>query len=344
MSQFRNLVFEGGGVKGVAYAGAVATLEARGIMGDIRHVAGTSAGAISAALLAFGATGDDLQAILGNTDFRGFMDDSWGVVRDLGRLALEYGWFKGEQFADWMKRNIRSLSGDAEDVTFADLAERARPAQTGHGRTFRQLHTVATDLGARRPQVFSAETTPDVPVWLAVRMSMSIPLFFASVRHEGRVMVDGGVTWNYPIDLFDDRRYLTGPQDERALRPVDCPDPRGEGHVYNRQTLGFRVGASDGIGATGAAEDQPPTPIANLMDYANALVPFVVDMPNRLHLHRIDWHRTVFLEAGGVRPTDFDLSDEQVRTLVANGRRGTEAYFAWFDNPPPGHEPVNRLP
>ena len=47
MSQFRNLVFEGGGVKGIAYAGAVAVLEDKGILPGIRRVAGTSAGAIS---------------------------------------------------------------------------------------------------------------------------------------------------------------------------------------------------------------------------------------------------------------------------------------------------------
>ncbi len=47
MSQFRNLVFEGGGVKGIAYAGAIGVLEDKEILPDIRRVAGTSAGAIS---------------------------------------------------------------------------------------------------------------------------------------------------------------------------------------------------------------------------------------------------------------------------------------------------------
>jgi NTE family protein len=55
MSQFRNLVFEGGGVKGIAYAGAIEVLEKESILSDIKRVAGTSAGAITAALLASGA-------------------------------------------------------------------------------------------------------------------------------------------------------------------------------------------------------------------------------------------------------------------------------------------------
>ena len=45
MSQFKNLVFEGGGVKGIAYAGALQVLEQQTIMPDIKRVAGTSAGA-----------------------------------------------------------------------------------------------------------------------------------------------------------------------------------------------------------------------------------------------------------------------------------------------------------
>jgi len=48
MSQFRNLAFEGGGVKGIAYAGASAVLEDKGILPNICRVAGTSIGAITA--------------------------------------------------------------------------------------------------------------------------------------------------------------------------------------------------------------------------------------------------------------------------------------------------------
>jgi NTE family protein len=42
-----------------------------------------------------------------------------------------------------------------------------------------------------------------VPVAEAVRMSMSIPLFFAAVMFNGEVHVDGGAVWNYPIEIFD---------------------------------------------------------------------------------------------------------------------------------------------
>ncbi len=68
MSQFRNLVFEGGGVKGIAYAGAIQVLEKQNILEDIRRVAGASAGAITAALLSAGASSRDIEEIVGLLD------------------------------------------------------------------------------------------------------------------------------------------------------------------------------------------------------------------------------------------------------------------------------------
>ncbi len=237
MSQFRNLVFEGGGVKGIAYAGAIAVLEEKGILPDIRRVAGTSAGAITAALLALGASSQSVQEIVGGTDFREFMDNSWGVLRDIFRLVKKYGWYKGDKFAEWMKQQIFALTGGQADMTFGQLAGLAADDDE---TPYRELWMVASNLSMQSPQVFSAETTPDVPIWRAVRMSMSIPLFFASVDYEARVMVDGGVTWNYPVDLFDDFEYLA-PGDEAFFSAVDYPTKRSETHVYNKQTLGLRV-------------------------------------------------------------------------------------------------------
>jgi len=54
--KFKNLIFEGGGVKGIAYVGAIKVLEEKGIMSSIVRVGGTSAGAINAVLVGLGYT------------------------------------------------------------------------------------------------------------------------------------------------------------------------------------------------------------------------------------------------------------------------------------------------
>ena len=88
---FKNLVFEGGGVKGIAYVGALEVLEREGILKNIERVAGTSAGAMVAVLVALGYTPKEISDILWDINFKNFMDSSWGIVRDINRLIKDYG-------------------------------------------------------------------------------------------------------------------------------------------------------------------------------------------------------------------------------------------------------------
>ena len=96
--KFKNLVFEGGGVKGIAYVGALKVLEQENILSKIKRVAGTSAGAFVAVLVGLGYTYKDLKKILWDLNFKDFMDDSWGITKDTKRLIKEFGWYKGDFF------------------------------------------------------------------------------------------------------------------------------------------------------------------------------------------------------------------------------------------------------
>lgn len=344
MSQFKNLVFEGGGVKGIAYSGALQVLESppnnqASVMPDIKRVAGTSAGAISAALVALGATSKDVENIVGGTKFREFMDDSFGVIRDIDRLLNDYGWYKGDAFSAWMQKQVYALCQNSE-ITFSELAQKASQANS----KFKELFVVGTNLSMQMPAVYSAELTPDFPVWEAVRISMSIPLFFAAIKRvqPRQIFVDGGVTWNYPLDLFDDTKYLLNPAagiDPAAMNYTRYDD----NHVYNKETLGFRVDTKDEIQAEKDSWRLPPVEINDFFDYAKALVGYMGDMANKMHLHKNDWDRTVFIDAGGVKTTEFDLADDKVRLLVANGKQGAEAYLNWFNDPNAAPPPLNRI-
>lgn len=144
MSQFENLVFEGGGVKGIAYAGAIAVLEKKGVLADIRRVGGASAGAVTACLLALGAYAEETQKIVTTTTFSSFEDSGFlGFISDVWRLIRHYGWYKGDAFAQWMRKQIGALADDPE-LDFKALAARAEKEP---GR-FRELYVVGTDLSA----------------------------------------------------------------------------------------------------------------------------------------------------------------------------------------------------
>jgi NTE family protein len=337
MSQFKNLVFEGGGVKGIAYSGALQVLEQQNIMPDIKRVAGTSAGAITAALVALGANSKDVAEIVGGTKFREFMDDSFGVIRDINRLLHDYGWYKGDAFSAWMQKQVYALCQDSE-ITFVELAQMASQPNS----KCKELFVVGTNLSMQMPAIYSADTTPDFPVWEAVRISMSIPLFFAAIKQVPgtQVFVDGGVTWNYPLDLFDDKKYLVNPA--AGVTP-GYDTVYDDNHVYNKETLGFRVDTADEIKAEKDSWRLPPVEINDFFDYAKALVGYMGDMANKMHLHNNDWHRTIIIDAGGVKTTEFDLSDDKVNMLVQNGQQGATTYFQWFNDPTAAPPPINRL-
>lgn len=228
---FRNLVFEGGGVKGIAYVGALQELEKRGIMENIQRVGGTSAGAINAVLLALGFSLKETERILMNLDFNNFMDDTWGVVRDTKRLISEFGWYKGDFFRGWMGDRIREKTKN-ENATFNDLKN----------QDFKDLYLIGTNLATGFSEVFSIEHTPRMRVVDAVRISMSIPLFFAAVRDWRKdVYVDGGVFNNYPIKLFDREKYVSPDDPVKYSRKTEYYDrqnetkpPTSSPYLYNK--------------------------------------------------------------------------------------------------------------
>lgn len=342
---FKNLVFEGGGVKGIAYVGAMEILESKGILKNIERVGGTSAGAINALLLGLGFSNAETKKILGSLDFRNFLDDSWGIIRDSKRLIEEFGWYKGDYFRNWAADLVRKKTGNSES-TFRDIQELKK--QEG----FRDIYMVGTNLSTRFAEVFSYEHTPRMTLADAVRISMSIPLFFAARRSlRGDVYVDGGVLDNYPVKLFDRKKYL----DENTLK-TDSMEPeyykkhnrnlarrkkKISQYVYNMETLGFRLDSAKEIAAFRDHAEPPRHKIDDFFSYAWGLIETVMERQASRHLHSDDWHRTIYIDTLGVKTTDFDLDDAEKNAMLKSGRNHTRRYFEWYDNP--AENPVNKV-
>ncbi len=325
---FRNLVFEGGGVKGVAYVGVTRELGKRGILANVERIAGTSAGAINAVLLATGHGQRETTSILLGLDFRNFLEDSWGLVRDTRRLARDFGWYKGDFFQSWMGARIARKAGHAE-ATFADFSRLGFP----------DLYLIGTNLSTGYSQVMSAEQTPDMAVAEAVRISMSIPLFFAAVRERGGdVLVDGGVLRNYPVKVFDRERYIaTEKRKAHALmtryyaRDNEALGRGASRYCYNKETLGFRLDTREEIALFKDGQQPVGERVDDFFDYSSALLRSVLNVQNNSHLHSDDWQRTIYIDTLGIRSTDFSLDDRQKRRLIRAGADGVSAYFDWYD-------------
>ncbi len=316
-TQSVDLVLEGGGVKGIALTGALAELEERGFRGE--NLAGASAGAIAATLYAAGYSAADLLDELMGLDFRSFQDTDWrDRIPLFGKplsILTEQGIYEGEAFLEW----IRGLLAKRDVHTFADLVDSER----GDDLRYRyRVQVIASDLTARRLLVLPRDApslglSPDeLDVAWAVRMSMSIPVYFEPVRWNNpetgkeHVIVDGGMLSNFPVWLFDadgEPRWPTF-----GLLLVE-PEPR--------QDVADRIPS---------AEPQAGG-VEALISYLKSLIGTMLEAHDRLYLEKADYARTITIATLGVSTVDFDLAAERKEALYEEGRRAAERFLESWD-------------
>lgn len=288
----RNLVFEGGGVKGTAYLGALEVLEAHGVLQDVERVAGTSAGAITALLVALGYDVKDIRRIVTEDLDFALLEDGNGIYRNSRRLVSRYGWYRGDYFLCFIERLLADRLG-TPDATFADLAAKAK-----QDSSYRPLWVVGTEVRSGSSRVFSADSHPQMSIAEALRISMSIPFFFAARElDEGDatgLYVDGAVMRSYPVSIFD--------TDDAA----------------DMETLGFHLGASP-------VEVQPVT---NILEFAGQIFLKIIDVQlDALCRTPDDVARTVFIDGSLTETTNFGISPEDQCSLIEIGAQATSDYL-----------------
>ncbi|MBC6697375.1 patatin-like phospholipase family protein [Hymenobacter sp. BT190] len=320
---YRNLVMEGGGIRGIAYGGALAELEKQGVLAGLQRVGGTSAGAIQAALLAVGYSPQEIIEVVNHTPIQRLNDGRLIFFGGSTRLVKQYGWYRGDEFTKYLSELVNRKTGNP-NLTLGELHTLVQQRPTH----YRDLYTTGTNLTRQCTQVFSYETHPAMRVADAVRISMSIPLYFRAVLldttgHVVRqpapgqpveVLVDGGLLANYPIDLFDDARYFTV--------------PAGTAATTNPETLGLRLDRAEQIALdaqSGRQRQLAPYVIQDFGSYVGAL--YTVAIENLNPARPADWARTVSISTMGFNPKIKRVSDAQKQLLMDSGRAGVQAFF-----------------
>jgi NTE family protein len=324
-------VFEGGGVKGIAFAGAVAAAEEAGIE-RWKNVAGTSAGAIVACLLVVGYDGARLKKILDDVVYSRFAD--------YGPLGKVQGWiwnqFKsrglapGAFFTSWLSERIKEspLAQELgkEELVFADVARDDLPPElpaADAARARYRLRVIGSEITKGRMLVLPQDIagyhhkdgTPYTPDTLtlveAVRMSMSFPFLYTphvlyqlhDGKYEPHYVVDGGLLSNFPVWLFD----------------------RRDGKPPARPTWAFRL--------HGGSREEPAEPYRRIplpfwrLKLAKAMFSAATGAWDERQVVEAASVRTINIPTLDVATTDFELSKEKGALLYESGLNTTRQYF-----------------
>ncbi len=191
------LVLSGGGARGVAHLGVLKVLEALRVPVDC--VVGTSMGAIVGGAYASGMTLEEMERRVRAADWVEMFQNA--LPRDRqpfrekqdaarNRAAITLGWGAGGLLmpqsaiaGQQLDRFLTGLAGDAESLSSFDTL----------GLPYR---AIATDLESGALVVLE-----NGPLWRAMRASMAVPGVFLPIEHQGRLLVDGGLVMNLPVDV-----------------------------------------------------------------------------------------------------------------------------------------------
>jgi len=191
--EYDTICMSGGGIKGFAFIGALDYLNKKKIINidNIKNWVGTSIGSILAYAVVCGFSITEMENFIIEFDFTKTNPDI-----SIDNIFISHGISDGKR-AEFILRSFIQHKFNIDDITFLEL----------YKLTQKNLLIIGTNFTHAREELFSHNTTPDMSVVTAVRISMSIPVFFTPVLYNNCYYVDGSITNNFPIKHCD--KYTT---------------------------------------------------------------------------------------------------------------------------------------
>ena len=193
MEQIDTLIISGGGIKSVAVIGSLNYLNEIGILKNIKKYAGTSAGSFIITLLVMNYTPDEIEQTVfsqGNS----LIKESYFMI--IYNMFKNYGIYSANKMYNYLE-SLFEAKGFNKNITFKQLYE----------KTSKILTLTGTSVSEQDTFYFNCYTQPNMKVIDAVRISISIPIYFTSVKHifnsQIHTLVDGGVLENFPLYYYD---------------------------------------------------------------------------------------------------------------------------------------------
>jgi NTE family protein len=317
-----DLVLEGGGVKGTGLVGAITALTAAAEPYTVHRVAGTSAGAIVASMLAAGYDAAEIKTIMTDLDFsqfedeRGFLAERFELMAEGLGLLLHEGLFLGQFLHGWIEQILA-----AKDVrTWGDLKDDDPGSSLPPDQRYK-LVVIVSDVSRGRmlrlPWDYEPElgVDPDTqPVADAVRASAGIPFFFRPfhmtanrdvTRGHGEILcTDGGMLSNFPVAIFD----------------------RTDGKPPRWPTFGVKLSARQSLAQ--ATWD----PDADSIQLAKSLLGTMQTAHDQVYVDQDSVaSRTIFVDTTGYVATDFHLTAADKLKLFDNGLAAGRKFLGKWD-------------
>ena len=321
---YKNLVLEGGGIRGVAYAGAFSVLEEKNILQQIEKIAGTSAGAIAGVMMSVGYSAKEIDSIMRKLPIEEFNDGRGGIIGKYRRARNKFGLYKGKKFELWLQQIIEFKTGDP-NLSFAHLHQLHL-----QNKLFKDFYCTGTNLSRQQLEMFSFENTPAMSIALAVRISGGIPLYFEPVILDDQYRkiektdtlsfknyyVDGGMIANYPISIFDTC--------ENKGNPLLC-----DKLWFNPETLGIKLERPAQIDSLKKnSSNIPPFQIRSFRQYIHAFNNLVIETLNRKFPNREnEKDRTIYVSYGSIQARVRKMKPAEKEMLYNNGARAVTDFL-----------------
>lgn len=190
--QITTLIFGGGGVYGFLYLGHLKFLEEQNLLKSVQSIIGVSVGSMIALYLALGYSYPEIyKSIMYDIDLARILEiNADNIFNILDQLGINNGAYVEETI-----KNIIAAKGFNPYLTFKDLNELniGPKLKIGYTRSFHNDFFIA-----------DAQSVPDMPVWLAVRASIAIPIILTPVLDFATqdILCDGGLVNNTPIKWY----------------------------------------------------------------------------------------------------------------------------------------------
>ncbi len=320
---YKNLVMEGGGVRGLAYSGALEVLEQKNIIKNVERVAGSSAGAIAGLMVSLGYNSHEVDSILQHLKIQEFNDgkDIFGKIR---RIKREYGVYKGDKFESWLAGLIYHKTGNA-NITFLQLHQLHL-----RNNDFKDFYCTGTNISRQQLEILCWEKWPNMKLKTAVHISSCIPFYFKPVPVDSKgnevslkdtlskfdLYVDGGMLCNYPINMFDSC--------------LDGSNPLiSENVIYNPETLGLKLERDQQIKEFDSSKVEiAPYQIHNMKQYTSAVMNLMMENMNRRSPDLgNEKGRTIYISYGNISSRVRKISLEEKKMLHDNGLMAATKFF-----------------